>query len=235
MSRSETPVSLKVPRHHPAVGKSNRSFNSNSRSNPRTTTRRNKPRPSPRGGRAPTYLDDAAASIGRRLNASRSRTFAPPLQSSSRFPCRPRTAFGTPAACRNAPAPASRLPALGPMLRSETSRRTARRAPRRGQFRTANGPSRPPTNGGAAQILYSKTGPREIQKAGSKRRCLRARRGIIHGEQTSRWACASILIWAALGSDFGRNVTLNRFQTRGCCAKRACCITVQHHDQPESW
>src|SRR5262249_31112367 len=38
-----------------------------------------------------------------------------------------------------------------------------------------------------------------------------------------------------LGSDFGRNVTPNRFQTRGCCAKRACCITVQHHDQPESW
>ena len=32
-----------------------------------------------------------------------------------------------------------------------------------------------PTNGGAAQILYSKTGPREIQKAGSKRRCRRAR------------------------------------------------------------
>jgi len=131
--------------------------------------------PSPRGGRAPTYLDDEAASIGRRLNASRTRTFAPPLQSSSRFPCRPRTAFGTLAACRNAPAPASRLPVLGPMLRSETSRRTARRAPRRGQFRTANGPSRPPTNGGAAQILYSKTGPREIQKAGSKRRCRRAR------------------------------------------------------------
>src|SRR5712692_2073335 len=63
----------------------------------------------------------------------------------------------------------------------------------------------------------------------------RARRGIIHGEQTSRWACASILIRAALGSDFGRNVTLDRFQTRGCCAKRACCITLQHHDQPESW
>jgi hypothetical protein len=40
---------------------------------------------------------------------------------------------------------------------------------------------------------------------------------------------------AALGSDSGRNVTLNRFQTRGCCAKGACCITVQHHDQPESW
>ena len=40
---------------------------------------------------------------------------------------------------------------------------------------------------------------------------------------------------AALGSNFGRNVTLNRFQTRGCCAKRACCITVQHHDRPESW
>jgi hypothetical protein len=40
---------------------------------------------------------------------------------------------------------------------------------------------------------------------------------------------------AALGSDFGRNVTLNRFQTRGCCAKGACCITLQHHDQPESW
>src|SRR6516164_2485044 len=40
---------------------------------------------------------------------------------------------------------------------------------------------------------------------------------------------------AALGSDFGRNVTLNRFQTRGCCAKHACCITLQHHDRPESW
>jgi hypothetical protein len=40
---------------------------------------------------------------------------------------------------------------------------------------------------------------------------------------------------AALGSDFGRNVTLNQFQTRGCCAKGACCITLQHHDQPESW
>jgi hypothetical protein len=40
---------------------------------------------------------------------------------------------------------------------------------------------------------------------------------------------------AALGSDFGRNVTLTRFQTRSCCAKHACCITVQHHDRPESW
>ena len=36
-------------------------------------------------------------------------------------------------------------------------------------------------------------------------------------------------------SNFGRNVTLSRFQTRGCCAKRACCITLQYHDQPESW
>ena len=175
------------------------------------------------------------AAMGGPFNVSRSRTFARPLRSSSRFPCRPRTAFGTPAACRNAPAPASRLPALGPMLRSETSRRTARRAPRRGQFRTANGPSRPPTNGGAAQILYSKTGPREIQKAGSKRRCLRARRGIIHGEQLSRWGVRLASDLAVRGSNFGRNVTLNRFQTRGCCAKRACCITVQHHDRPESW
>ena len=40
---------------------------------------------------------------------------------------------------------------------------------------------------------------------------------------------------AALGSDLGRNVTLTRFQTRGCCAKHACCSTVRHHDQPESW
>ena len=170
MSRTETPISPKDPRHHPAVGKSNRSFNSNSRSNPRTTTRRNKPPPSPRGGRAPTYLDHEAASIGRRLNASRSRS---PSRSSSRFPCRPGTAFGTPAACRNAPAPASRLPVLGPMLRSETSRGTARRAPRRGQFRTTNGPSRHPTNGGAAQILYSKASQREIQKACWKWRVFR--------------------------------------------------------------
>ena len=36
-------------------------------------------------------------------------------------------------------------------------------------------------------------------------------------------------------SDFGRNVTLHRFQTRGCCAKHACCATLQYHDQPESW
>ena len=42
-------------------------------------------------------------------------------------------------------------------------------------------------------------------------------------------------VLAALRADFGRNVTLNRFQTRGCCAKHACCITVQHHDRPESW
>jgi hypothetical protein len=174
------------------------------------------------------------AAIGGPFNASRSRTFAPPLRSSSRFPCRPRTAFGTPAACRNAPAPASRLPVLGPMLCSETSRRTARRAPRRGQFRTANGPSRPPTNGGAAQILYSKTGHREIQKAGPKWRCLRARRN--HSWQAN--VALGVRLdsdLAALRSDFGRNVTLNRFQTRGCCAKRACCITLQHHDQPESW
>src|SRR6516165_2136588 len=40
---------------------------------------------------------------------------------------------------------------------------------------------------------------------------------------------------AVLGSSFVRNVTLSRFQTRGCCAKRACCITLQYHDQPESW
>ena len=174
-SRTEAPISQKDRRHHPATDKSNRSFNNNSsRFNPRTTTRRNKPPPSPRGGRAPTYLDDDDASIGGALNASRSRTFAPPLRSSSRFPCRPRTAFGTPAACRNGPAPASRLPALGPTPRCRTLQWARRRAPRRGQFRTANGPSRPPTNGGAAQILYSKTGPREIQKAGSKRRCLRA-------------------------------------------------------------
>jgi hypothetical protein len=43
------------------------------------------------------------------------------------------------------------------------------------------------------------------------------------------------LDFGSLGSDFGRNVTPHRFQTQGCCAKRACCITVQHHDQPESW
>jgi hypothetical protein len=170
MSRTETPVSPKDPRRHPAVGKSNQSFNSNSRSNPRTTTRRNKPLP-PRGG---FYLDDGAASIGGELNASRTRTFSPALQSNSRFPCRLRIAFGTPAACRNAPAPASRLPALGPLLGSGTTRRTARRAPRRGQFRTANGPSCPPTNGGAAQILYSKTRHRGIQKAGSTWRCVGA-------------------------------------------------------------
>ena len=62
------------------------------------------------------------AAIGGPFNASRSRTFAPPLRSSSRFPCRPRTAFGTPAACRNAPAPASRLRALGPTPRCRTLR-----------------------------------------------------------------------------------------------------------------
>ena len=50
-----------------------------------------------------------------------------------------------------------------------------------------------------------------------------------------RWARASILIRQRSDLDFGRNVTPNRFQTRSCCAKRACCITVQHHDQPESW
>jgi hypothetical protein len=49
-SRTEAPISPKVPRHHPAVGKSNRSFNSNNRSNPRTTTQRNKPPHSPLGG-----------------------------------------------------------------------------------------------------------------------------------------------------------------------------------------
>ena len=196
MSRSETPVSLKVPRHHPAVGKSNRSFNSNSRSNPRTTTRRNKPRPSPRGGRAPTYLDDAAASIGRRLNASRSRTFAPPLQSSSRFPCRPRTAFGTPAACRNAPAPASRLRALGPMLRSEASRRTARRAPRRGQFRTANGPSRPPQMAARPKSYIRKQAPAKFKR--------RARNGAAGARATRNhsWR-ANVAVGMRLDSDLG--------------------------------
>jgi hypothetical protein len=131
------------------------------------------------------------AAIGGPFNASRSRTFSPALQSSSRFPCRLRIAFGTPAACRSAPAPASRLPALGPLLRSETSRRTARRGPRRGQFRTANGPSRPPTNGGAAQILYSKTDHRGIQKAGSKWRC----RGAFIASKRRAGRAPRFLIW----------------------------------------
>ena len=51
--------------------------------------------------------------MGRGLNASRTRTFAPPLRSSSRFPCRPRTAFGTPAACRNRPRLRAGCPFLG--------------------------------------------------------------------------------------------------------------------------
>ncbi len=67
MSRSETPVSLKVPRHHPAVGKSNRSFNSNSRSNPRTTTRRNKPPPSPRAAELRPTLTTRPPRLAARL------------------------------------------------------------------------------------------------------------------------------------------------------------------------
>src|SRR5262245_54325508 len=92
------------------------------------------------------------------LIAFRIRTFAPALQSSSQFPCRPRSAFGRPAASRNAPAPASRLPALGPMLRCRTLRPTARCAPRQAQSQKADEPSRPPTNGGGAPNLIFQNG-----------------------------------------------------------------------------
>jgi len=47
---TDIPISPTDPRHRLAVGKSSRSLNSNSRSNPRTPTRRNEPPASARGG-----------------------------------------------------------------------------------------------------------------------------------------------------------------------------------------
>ena len=82
-------------------------------------------------------------------------------------------------------------------------------------------------------LIFENRPPRN-SKGGPEWRCPRARRN-------HSWRANVALgvrldsVLAALGSDFGRNVTLNRFQTRGCCAKGACCITLQHHDQPESW